>query len=305
MRPVFLTLTLTLLALTSHAQTVSPWSGASYHLSTSTLVGDVNGDGLLSVVDVTMLVSCCLGYDDSTFITSNADINGDSFISVSDVTALVNLILNNGPKAYLECPDDDHPHMIDLGLPSGTKWACCNVGATAPEGYGEYFAWGETSQKDEFIETNYLYASGTDEDGDGWYDDYHADTGLWGVWQLLGDISGTQYDVAHVKWGGAWAMPSLDQLNELIENCTYEWTAVNGINGGQFTGQNRGKLFIPAAGYRWGEYLYYDGSYCLCWLSTQSPMYSSGAHSIYFGPNFTRNEYLYRGNGNTVRPVSK
>ncbi|MBR7055090.1 MAG: dockerin type I repeat-containing protein [Prevotella sp.] len=304
MRHLMLTLTLTLLGLTSHAQTIDPRSGASYNPSSATLLGDVNGDGIISVSDVTMLVSYCLGDVDSNFIANNADINGDSFISVSDVTALVDLILN-GSKAYLECPDDNHPHMIDLGLPSGTKWACCNVGATDPEGYGEYFAWGETSQKDEFIETNYLHATGTDEDGDGWYDDYHTDTGLWGVWQILGDIAGTEHDVAHVKWGGSWVMPSLDQLHELIENCTYEWTTVNGINGGMFTGQNGGKLFIPAAGYCWGKNLYYDNSYCIYWLSTQSTMYSGGAHAIYFGPNFTRNEYNYRGNGNTVRPVSR
>ena len=53
-------------------------------------------------------------------------------------------------KSYLTCPDNNHPHIIDLGLPSGTKWACCNVGASIPEGYGYYYAWGETETKDHY-----------------------------------------------------------------------------------------------------------------------------------------------------------
>lgn len=74
--------------------------------------------------------------------------------------------------AYAQsCPDGKHPHAIDLGLPSGTKWACCNVGATTPEGYGGYYAWGEKKMKSVYNEVTYKYCSGTDTNGDGWYYD--------------------------------------------------------------------------------------------------------------------------------------
>ncbi len=66
------------------------------------------------------------------------------------------------------CPDNNHPHMIDLGLPSGTKWACCNVGATTPEAYGGYYAWGETEEKDYFDQENYEFFEGWTT----WFDDY-------------------------------------------------------------------------------------------------------------------------------------
>ena len=109
------------------------------------------------------------------------------------------------------CPDDHHPHQIDLGLPSGTKWACCNVGADKPEAYGGYYAWGETEEKDVYNDVTYQYSTGEDGNGDGYYDDYHVETSfdVYGVWQSLGDdIAGSQYDVAQVKWGGDWQMPT-------------------------------------------------------------------------------------------------
>ena len=85
------------------------------------------------------------------------DVNEDGAVDISDVVALVNIILNgSGSQSYPSCPDDHHPHLIDLGLPSGTKWACCNVGATAPQGDGGYYAWGETDEKDVYDWTAYI-----------------------------------------------------------------------------------------------------------------------------------------------------
>lgn len=210
------------------------------------------------------------------------------------------------------CPDDHHPHLIDLGLPSGTKWACCNVDTDHPEkqsptNYGGHYAWGETETKSVYNDVTYLYATGEDENGDGWYDDYHSDTGIYGVWQNLGsDIAGTQYDVAHVKWGGSWVMPSYDQQTELEENCTYEWTSENGVNGGKFTSKKNGvSIFLPAAGYR-GDSGHYDaGSGGYYWSSTQYPSRTDHACSLYFDSGGTYTSYGYRGDGFTVRPVSR
>ena len=205
--------------------------------------------------------------------TYHLDTNNDGSIELTDALIIINYILgrfnpedNQRPQSYLTCPDNHHPHLIDLGLPSGTKWACCNVGATTPEGYGGYYAWGETEEKSVYSEVTYQYCTGEDTDGDGWYN-------LKTQWQNLGDdISGTSYDVAHVKWGGSWVMPSKDQLEELISNCTYKWTTENGVNGGKLTSNiNGASIFLPESGIRSFSNLFYldwDGHY---WSSTYDP----------------------------------
>ena len=220
----------------------------------------------------------------------NGDMNHDGEKNITDVILLVDEILNGaGSKSYLTCPDDHHPHLIDLGLPSGTKWACCNVGATAPEDYGGYYAWGETEEKNYYDSSTYQYYQN-------------------GSYVNLGsDIAGTQYDVAHVKWGGSWVMPTHDKQKELLDNCTYEWTTVNGVNGGRFTSKtNGGSIFLSAAGYRWSDVLYFAGSDGDYWSSTQSPSDSDGAFGLYFrsGSSYW-NGNEYRIIGHTVRPVSR
>ena len=190
--------------------------------------------------------------------------------------------------------------MIDLGLPSGTKWACCNVGAHSPEEYGGYYAWGEVSEKDVYNEVTYQYATGTDKDGDGWYDDDVLS------YQNLGsNIAGTQYDVAHEQWGGSWVMPSHDQIKELINYCTYQWTTLNGVNGMRFIGSDGGSIFLPNAGARWHGNLYYANMYGYYWSSTQDPDYSGYAFGLYIGSGYAYwNDYgLYRDGGRSVRPV--
>ena len=135
-------------------------------------------------------------------------------------------------KNYLQCPDNQHPHLIDLGLPSGTKWACCNVGARRPEDFGNYYAWGYTEAYDG---SSYKY---------GYYDengDYQ--------FMILGEnIAGTKYDVAHMKWGGTWQMPTFEQLEELL-SITHKIITFNEVQGCIFTGTNGGSVFFPAAGY--------------------------------------------------------
>lgn len=207
-------------------------------------------------------------------------------------------------QSYLTCPDDHHPHLIDLGLPSGTKWACCNVGAASPEAYGGYYSWGETEEKDLYNDVTYQYATGDDNDGDGWYDDYHSETGFSGVWQALeDDIAGTQYDVAYVKWGGSWGMPNLNQVKELIETCTYECSSLNGISGGWFKGPNGGMIFLPSAGYRKGDGLSHAESYGDYWSSTPIPSSSGNAYCLYFNTGEAGWNSFYRGNGRSVRPI--
>ena len=190
------------------------------------------------------------------------------------------------------CPDNNHPHMIDLGLPSGTKWACCNVDAEHPENqspfnYGGYYAWGEVMQKNTYYDQDYkYYKNGSNID-------------------IGSDIAGTQYDVAHVKWGGSWVMPSLDQIIELHGNCTYEWKTGNGVKGGQFTGPNGSSIFLPAAGYRSNDELVGYGIGGFYWSSMQNPSYLYNAFDLYFDMGFSDLIGNSRNYGFSVRPVSR
>jgi len=149
---------------------------------------------------------------------------------------------------YAICPDDNHPHMVDLGLPSGTQWACCNLEADSPEENGGYFAWGETSEKETYDDVSYIHCDGDDPDGNGWYDGdiQWADIGT--------NISGTKYDAAHVRWNGEWRMPTAGQFQELINGCECKWTWLNGKLGQAFVSKTNGQaIFLPAAGCRIGS----------------------------------------------------
>jgi len=204
--------------------------------------------------------------------SSKYDVNDDGDVNITDVIELVNFILGKQHEA------------VDLGLPSGTKWASCNVGATKPEEYGGYYAWGETEEKEVYSQDAYMYYKN-------------------GEYVNLGsDISGTEYDVAHVKWGGNWCMPTYDDIQELCDNCTYEWTTLNSVNGTKFTSKiNGNSIFLPAAGYRWDGDLYIAGEYGGYSSSTQASDYAFGLYFYSGGANW--NNSSYRFSGQSVRPV--
>ena len=255
--------------------------------------------GLVSSISIKLPVSMHLDY-----LEANTEYYYRAYLkdNISGTCFYANEIKSFTTKnnADTSCPDANHPHMIDLGLPSGTKWACCNVGAHSPEQYGGYYAWGEVSEKDVYNEVTYQYATGTDKDGDGWYDDDVLS------YQNLGSsIAGTRYDVAHEQWGGSWVMPSQDQIKELINHCTYQWTTLNGVNGMRFIGSDGGSIFLPNAGARWHGNLYYANMYGYYWSSTQDPDYSGYAFGLYIGSGYAYwNDYgLYRDGGRSVRPV--
>ena len=138
-------------------------------------------------------------------------------------------------QKYQLCPDNKHPHMIDLGLPSGTKWACCNIGATKPKEKGNLFAWGETDPKESFGWKSYLFWS--DINNDGFLQD--------GELKSLGDdIGGTDYDAAKVNWGNSWRMPTDAEYNELITN-TGTTIYSSEIDGRYIIGKNGNKIIMP------------------------------------------------------------
>ena len=137
--------------------------------------------------------------------------------------------------------------VVDLDLPSGILWASYNVGATKPEEYGGHYAYGEVEEKEVYNWNTYLYCDGSKE-----------------TLRELGDICGTQYDVAQVKWGGNWRMPTLEDINELFKN-TNNWCGhLNEVFGMFFEGKNGNSIFLPAAGLYVDDIFYnkgYSGEY--------------------------------------------
>ena len=170
---------------------------------------------------------------------------------------------------------------VDLGLPSGLKWATCNVGASKPEDYGKYYAWGETSTKSKY--------NNSKTDG-----------------KQMNDIKGnSQYDAARANWGGTWRLPTKSELEELMK-CTWKWTTQNGVKGYKVTGPNGNSIFLPAAGCRWGRSLNTAGVNGNYWSSTPSENSGYCAGYLYFGSSdHFVSDYGSRDDGQSVRPVSE
>ena len=198
---------------------------------------------------------------------------------------------------------------VDLGLPSGVKWAKCNLGASKPEEYGDYYGWGCTepyATGDKVYWAKYFSKiggtgtdntyCGTDKDP---LKDYVSPNNI--------SIAGTKWDVARQKLGGTWRMPNSDEIDELMntDNCNWQWTTENGVTGYKVTSKHNGNsIFLPSAGYRYDTSLYSAGSIGGYWISSPPPGYSDHAYSLYFSSGYTRCDGYYRFRGYTVRPVS-
>lgn len=257
----------------------------------------ISGNGVYSIYDNTApnVVSASISENNVIIEALTA---GTATITIKDNksgdTAPIEVTVTGGtePVSYLTCPDDHHPHMIDLGLPSGTKWACCNVGATSPEGYGGLYAWGETEEKATYDWNSYILCDGTQET----------------CYDLGESISGTQYDVAHVKWGEGWQMPSWDQFEELVDNCTFEWTEHNGTNCRKLISKmNGGFIFLPAAGRIIDSVGIRQRSSIGCyWTGTSFPGENSLAiNYLYLSDSSGQFTGWRRSSGYSVRPVAK
>ena len=162
----------------------------------------------------------------------------------------------------------------DLGLPSGTKWATCNVGATKPEEYGGYYAWGETEEKEDYSWETYKWCNGSETS----ITKYCTASSYGTVDNKT--VLDLEDDVAHVNWGSSWRMPTREELLELRDYCSWEWSVINGVSGYRVTSKTNGNsIFFSAAGYCQGSEVYYNsssGNYC------SSSLYSDCSNLIYY-----------------------
>ncbi len=192
-------------------------------------------------------------------------------------------------------------NTVDLGLPSGTLWADRNVGAEYPEAFGEYYAWGETSPSDFYEWSTYKWCEGKNNTMT-----KYCTNSKFGTPDNKSVLE-PEDDAATVNMGSNWRMPTYDEMDELINTCTWEWTTHNGTNGYKVTGPNGTSIFLPAAGYRYGRHLdlYDDGSLGYYWLSTIHETVSYQGASLIF---HSGSHYLYafnRYSGRTVRAVAR
>jgi hypothetical protein len=186
---------------------------------------------------------------------------------------------------------------VDLGLPSGIKWATCNVGAESPEDYGDYFAWGEIEPKDYYDWSTYKWCEGDSIT----QTKYCTDSSCGTVDnKIILDISD---DAANANWGGDWRMPTTEELEELSTKCTWTWEQKNGVNGCTVTGPNGNSIFLPAAGVRYESSLGAAGTYGCYWGRLLNTGKSDHAYGLNFNLNNTGSGYDDRYIGFCVRPV--
>ena len=183
--------------------------------------------------------------------------------------------------------DDSTPDgvvAVDLGLPSGTLWANMNVGAKWIEDYGDYFAWGETRPKDVYDWSTYKWANGS-------YDTLTK----YCTMSYRGTVDNKtildlEDDAAHANWGGGWRIPTLYEIDELLNNTIKEWTTQNGVVGRKFISKvNGNSIFLP-----------HSANY---WSSTLAEEEPHRAYSLESGPWYADSDYDVRSRGLSVRPV--
>ena len=267
-----------------------------------TVVSD--GDGIVSITN-------CIGTSVNVLVGNNVEVvatpgSGSKFIGwyISSSNAPVSIdkkftFIASENTTLVARFEKTKYEAIDLGLPSGTKWANMNVGASVPEEYGGYYAWGETEEKDNYDWSTYKWCNGSNDT-----QTKYCTSSSYGTVDNK-TVLDPQDDVAHVKWGGTWRMPTLKEQAELLNNCTWTWTIQNGVKGYKVTGPNGNSIFLPAAGYRYGTDFIRRGSQGYYWSSSHDGSCSSYACYLYFNSGNCYRSDDSRFYGRSVRPVSE
>lgn len=233
------------------------------------------------------------GIADSIDTSGSNPSEGNNPLSDRDVSKLSDTLSQEGVNSLSNDGDINGHSFVDLGLPSGLKWAACNVGASSPIGYGQYFAWGETTPKTEYTQ----YNSTT-------YEAILTNLQTEGIVALSGNLT-MAGDAAHANWGATWRMPTNLELEELKDKCTWQWTEIGGTNGYKVIGANGKSIFLPAAGIYSASSAHYTGERGDYWSSTSYDLGLGGySYNIYFSGNHQQVEWSYRFYGFSIRPVS-
>ena len=208
-----------------------------------------------------------------------------------------------GTQASAQTAPED-VQAVDLGLPSGIRWASYNIGATTPEGYGYYFAWGETESKKDYSWTTYKYANVGER--------YHYKFTKYCTDASSGDngfidnktVLEPEDDAATANWGDVWRMPTDAEWTELREQCTWTYTTLNGVYGYQVASKTNGNsIFLPVAGFRNGTSLYLQGTRGYYSSSSLLENYSDNVWIVTFNHEEVYRHSNNRNNGLSVRPV--
>lgn len=253
--------------------------------------GDINGDREVNIADINSVIDIILGSDVSDYVHSRADVNSDGEVNIADINVIIDIILKGQPAVNTK-------EWVDLGLPSGTLWATCNVGANSPEEYGDYFAWGETFSKDYYDWTTYKWCNGSMDGITKYsYGSYNIN-----FIDLKSELE-PEDDVAYVQWGPSWRMPTKAQQDELREHCTWTWTTQNGVNGYLVIGPNGNSIFLPVAGNLCEELPCNAESGGFYWSRTLNIEINQVAYFLYFDSENVRLSCHNRSFGFPVRAV--
>ncbi|MDY6035854.1 MAG: hypothetical protein SPI67_00035 [Paludibacteraceae bacterium] len=193
--------------------------------------------------------------------------------------------------------DANGHEYVDLGL--SVKWATCNIGSTTPEGYGNYYAWGETKPQSTYNWSTYKWCNGSSST----FTKYNTSSSFGTVDNKT--VLDLADDAARANWGGSWRMPTDAEWQELRDNCTWTWKTLNGINGFEVKGPNGNSIFLPAAGYRGNDDLYSAGDFGHYWSSSLYAVNPSGAWDVNFFSDNVSGGYGSRYCGLSVRAVMK
>lgn len=233
---------------------------------------------------------------------------------------------SNGNERFVfhkknDTPEPGEHDWVDLDLPSGTLWATCNVGANSPEEYGDYFAWGEITPKKsngtwgDYSWGTYKWMNAGQADWTQINKYTFADNQTEACWYnsngaFIGDgqtVLLPEDDAATANWGSKWQMPSVEQMQELIdsENTTSTWTTMNGVNGRLVTSiRNNASIFLPAGGRRNGTETQWEGSYGFYWPTMTDRTYSDRACQFTFSASSISIVGSFdRYAGESIRPV--
>ena len=259
--------------------------------SGNTFYGTVTGSGYyMPGEEVTITAIPTFGFEFVEWNDGNTDNQrivtmGNADVTYTAIFEVIPMVIAGTENGY---------DYVDLGLPSGLKWATMNVGADTPEAYGNYYAWGETETKTNYSWDTYKFTT----DGGSTFTKYNGTDGK--------TTLDPEDDAAAVNWGGKWRMPTDAEWTELCTNCTWTWTADHqgtSIAGRIVTGPNGNSIFLPAAGYRFDGSLDdagNNGGYWSSSLGTDNPRY---AWLVYFDSNNVGRDFSDRYGGLSVRPV--